>query len=144
MQTGIYRILDATTNRGREAIRVIEDAIRFVCDDSTITSKLKTLRHEFASLTGRFPPELRMNARATEEDVGTTIAADGEYLRSSMNEVITANFARLEESLRSIEEFSKMVFPDVSPGVEQLRYYSYTLERQVFERLKRWEEQKQR
>ncbi|MDD3587874.1 MAG: thiamine phosphate synthase, partial [Thermoguttaceae bacterium] len=144
MQSGVYRILDVATNRGREAIRVIEDAIRFVCDDSVITSKLKTLRHEFASLTGCFPPELRMNARATQDDVGTTITADGEYLRSSMNEVVTANFARLEESLRSIEEFSKMVFPDVSPGVEQLRYYTYTLERQVFERFKRLDEQNQR
>ncbi|MDO5554584.1 MAG: thiamine phosphate synthase [Planctomycetia bacterium] len=131
----LYRVLDATTNRGREAIRVIEDVVRFICNDGTITAQLKSVRHEFTALTNEFSREERLKYRATEDDVGTSIQAKGEYFRQSLNEVLAANFSRFQESLRSLEEFAKMAWPNVSINMEHLRYLSYTLEKDVFARM---------
>ncbi|MBQ1455965.1 MAG: hypothetical protein IIZ25_08985 [Thermoguttaceae bacterium] len=125
----MYRVLDAAANRGREAVRVIEDAVRFLADDAAMTRALKEFRHDFASLTDRLPMAARLASRAADADVGTAIAAAGEYQRSTIETVLTANFCRLQEALRSLEEFSKLVRPDDAPDYEQLRYRSYTLQK---------------
>ncbi|MBP5622464.1 MAG: thiamine phosphate synthase, partial [Thermoguttaceae bacterium] len=45
----------------------------------------------------------------------------------------TANFARLQESARSLEEFSKIVEPQLAKEWERVRYESYTLEKIAYE-----------
>jgi len=45
--------------------------------------------------------------------------------------VVRANFARLQESLRSMEEFSKLAMTKPAGSFKQLRYRVYTLERVV-------------
>ncbi len=132
----VVRILDVAINRGREAIRVIEDAVRFLIDDEAVTRSLKSLRHEFVRLTEAVPLEERLSCRDTEADVGTSVQVESEYERQSLEQVLRANFCRFQESLRSIEEFSKLVFPEVSAGIEQLRYQSYTLEKQIWQRMR--------
>lgn len=127
----VMRILDAAANRGREAVRVLEDAVRFLADDAQATESLKTFRHDFAALTDRLPPFERLAARSTDSDVGTRIAASDEYERASLEKILTANFCRLQESLRSLEEFSKLAFPALAPQFERLRYRSYTLQKEV-------------
>ena len=42
------RILDASANRAREALRVMEDAARFLLNDPQLTAALKRLRHDLA------------------------------------------------------------------------------------------------
>jgi len=44
---------------------------------------------------------------------------------------LSANFSRLQESLRSLEEFSKMFDPQIARQFEQLRYLGYTLHKDV-------------
>jgi thiamine-phosphate pyrophosphorylase len=41
------------------------------------------------------------------------------------------NLKRLQEALRTLEEFGKVVDSEVAAGVEQLRYRSYTLEKAI-------------
>lgn len=127
----VYRILDAAANRGREAVRVIEDAVRFLADDALITAALKEFRHEFAALTDHLDISRRLASRATDTDVGTSIATADEYRRSTIDAVLTANFCRLQESLRSLEEFSKLTHPADAPCYEQLRYRAYTLQKKT-------------
>src|SRR5690606_23398103 len=46
------RILDAAANRGREGLRVVEDAARFLLNDAHLCGLLKSVRHELtAALT---------------------------------------------------------------------------------------------
>ncbi|MBQ6828738.1 MAG: thiamine phosphate synthase, partial [Thermoguttaceae bacterium] len=59
----IYRILDAAANRGREALRVVEDAARFLEDDAELTARLKETRHRFAAAQNRFDRRERLDAR---------------------------------------------------------------------------------
>jgi thiamine-phosphate pyrophosphorylase len=127
----LYRLLDAAANRGREAMRVIEDYIRFILDDADLTQRLKTFRHQFKEVLQQFPIQYRLEARNTEYDVGTEISAEGEYVRPSVGDLLSANLSRLQESLRSLEEFSKMFDAQAAKQFEQLRYVGYTLHKEV-------------
>lgn len=129
----IYRILDAAANRGREALRVIEDAARFLDDNQDLAAALKSTRHRFAAAAEQLDRRERLLARDTVGDVGTALETDDEYQRATLLDVLTANFARLQESARSLEEFSKIVAPQLAREWERVRYDSYTLEKAAFE-----------
>jgi thiamine-phosphate pyrophosphorylase len=126
-----FRIIDAAANRAREGLRVAEDFVRFVLDDRHLTELCKQLRHDLAALLAQIPGEQLLAARETQTDVGTVLATPSEERRSDAKEVLLANFARLQESLRSLEEFGKLVDPVWAAEIKQLRYRSYTLHRAV-------------
>ncbi|MFM8273169.1 MAG: thiamine phosphate synthase, partial [Gemmata sp.] len=121
----------ANFNRAREAARVLEDYCRFVLDDRFLTQQVKELRHGLASAAGKLPSRLLLAARETLRDVGTTATAGAEYERSSPAHVAFVNLKRLQESLRSLEEFGKVFGPDLGRELEAARYRAYTLERSI-------------
>ncbi|MBX9626701.1 MAG: thiamine phosphate synthase [Gemmataceae bacterium] len=125
------RVVDANLNRGREALRVLEDYARFALEDRFLTEQFKDLRHELAAAAGRVPPGLLLAARETQHDIGTSVTAAGEYDRRSAGQVAEVNLKRLQESLRSLEEYGKVLGADLGRAFEGLRYRVYTLERAV-------------
>jgi thiamine-phosphate pyrophosphorylase len=125
------RLLDAAANRAREALRVTEDYCRFVLDDAFLCRQIKELRHEVAASLAEIPFDELLQARDTQHDVGTTISTEDEQTRSSLLEVVRVNLKRLQEALRSLEEFGKVRGPLMGQALEQIRYRSYTLERAV-------------
>ena len=130
-QATIYRILDASANRAIEAIRVLEDYVRFGRDDADMVTLTKRMRHDLASALLTLPQNERLAARNTVSDVGTDIEGANEYCRTTLADVLDANFSRLQESLRSLEEYGKIVAPQLARTAEQLRYRSYTLQKVV-------------
>ncbi|MBN1911415.1 MAG: thiamine phosphate synthase [Pirellulales bacterium] len=128
---GVLRALDAAANRGREGLRVVEDYVRFVLDDRNLTEQLKCFRHILTAALEPIPLEHRMAARETLADVGTDITTPSEQTRDAPEAVVAAGFARLQESLRSLEEFGKLLDQDIAAAFEQLRYEAYTLQRAV-------------
>lgn len=127
------RIVDACANRAREGLRVVEDYCRFVLDDAFLSGELKQLRHQLADVLGRLDPhhESLLAARDTLRDVGTSLTTPDEHARPSLLAVVQANLKRLQEALRTLEEFGKLFGPDVSGALEKARYRSYTLERAI-------------
>jgi thiamine-phosphate pyrophosphorylase len=123
------RILDASANRAREALRVLEDFTRFALGDAFLSGQLKQLRHDFAQAIQLLPAPLLLEARDTLGDVGTTISTDAEWQRPSLASVVQANTKRLQEALRSLEEYGKILSSEFARRIEQIRYQSYTLER---------------
>jgi thiamine-phosphate pyrophosphorylase len=123
------RILDANANRAREALRVLEDHCRFVLNDAFLSGRLKTLRHELTAALAELPASLLLQSRDTEHDVGAGITTPQEQERASLTHVVQANAKRLQEALRSLEEFGKVLSPKLGQAMEQLRYQVYTLER---------------
>lgn len=109
---------------------MIEESARFAREDPFLTEQCKGLRHrlnrEVARIRHQFAVEL---ARDTPGDVGTAISTSDESVRKSVAEVIRANFSRLKESLRCLEEYAKLICPEVSAAFERIRYDAYTLER---------------
>jgi thiamine-phosphate pyrophosphorylase len=127
----IARILDASANRAREALRVLEDHARFALNDAFLSSQWKQMRHDLAQALGLLPAGLLLAARDTLGDVGTAISTDQEWQRESIDAVVQANAKRLQEALRSLEEFGKTASAEFAQRIEKLRYQSYTLERAI-------------
>ena len=125
------RVLDVNFNRARESLRVLDDYCRFVLDDAFLTSHVKGMRHALAAASESLPRGLLLAARETLRDVGTSVSAAGEYDRASPAQVAAVNLKRLQESLRSLEEFGKVLSPELGRTLESLRYGVYTLERAV-------------
>jgi thiamine-phosphate pyrophosphorylase len=127
----LLRIIDANANRAAEGMRVIEEYARFALDDAHLTGLQKQLRHDLVEVLRALPREDLCAARATEQDVGTQIATATEFERQDVRQVAAANQKRVEQSLRSLEEFLKPLSPDMARQIEQLRYRSYALGRAV-------------
>lgn len=128
---GALRVIDAAANRAGEGLRVVEDYVRFVLDDRFLTTALKEFRHQFSAWLSRFAWSDRLAARETQADVGTQLTACAERPRQNPTDLLAANFLRVEEALRSLEEFAKLLDPEAAAGFEQLRYRAYTLQRAV-------------
>jgi thiamine-phosphate pyrophosphorylase len=125
------RILDAASNRAGEAARVIEDYARFVLDDRHLAGECKSLRHNLTAALSVFPAAQRHAARETRADVGTTLTLQTERQRADLRAIVGANFKRLEQALRSLEEYAKPTSPPTAAALEQIRYRAYTLERAI-------------
>lgn len=125
----VSRIVDAAANRAREALRVIEDHCRFALDDQFLAMELKQIRHDLTDALCSLSGRALIEARDTLRDVGTQIALETEQRRHTPMGVLQANFKRLQEALRSLEEYCKLLDPMIARLLEQLRYRSYTLER---------------
>ena len=142
----VWRILDANLNRGREGLRVLEDYARFVRNDANLSRYLKELRHELVA-TEALLPQMKYSAcesasadtisadillhRDTEHDVGTQIFTVSESVRKDISDVVIANSRRVQEALRSLEEFGKLIAPTFAGKVKQIRYRCYTLQQQL-------------
>jgi thiamine-phosphate pyrophosphorylase len=123
------RVLDAGANRAREAIRVVEDYCRFVLGDVFLTRQCKELRHDLTAALLAHGPDNLLHGRDTQQDVGATLSSAAERERSGLFDVACANLKRMQEALRSLEEFGKVHDSKLGQAIERLRYKSYTLER---------------
>ena len=131
VQTSVARILDASLNRATEGLRVVEDYVRFVLDDPFLTGQAKSLRHDLAAAGAAISSSDRHAARDTTGDVGTSITTAGEARRFDTWAVCAASLKRAQQSLRSLEEYGKLVNAEFAGQCETLRYRLYTLEKVI-------------
>jgi thiamine-phosphate pyrophosphorylase len=130
MPENVLRIIDANANRAREALRVMEDYARFILNDDELCSSLKQARHDFASAIGPVLHDAILH-RDTPGDVGTQVKTDQELVRDDASAVVIAAGKRLTEALRTIEEFSKTIDPQIARKVEAIRYRAYDIEQKL-------------
>ena len=136
------RLLDANLNRALEGLRVIEDLVRFGYEWQSIAAECKTLRHRLASEAARLDRASRMRSRDTAGDVGTSLTSPGEYERHDTSHLLHANCERVKQSLRVIEEVTKL-WSDASGDdsdsvgkirpseIESIRYAFYQFEKRL-------------
>ncbi|WP_242057693.1 MULTISPECIES: thiamine phosphate synthase [Nostoc] len=124
IQQVVYRILDANLDRAREGLRIIEEWCRFGLNNAQLALECKRLRQEVAKW---HTPELRA-ARDTPGDPGTELTHPQEEERASIKSVLQANFCRIEEALRVLEEYGKLYHQSMAKACKQMRYQVYTLE----------------
>ncbi len=122
------RIMDANFNRANEALRVLEEYCRFGLSDGHLTRCWKELRHSLANVHAALPVADLLHSRDTAGDVGTAVKTDQEQSRGSIRHVAQASCKRLEQALRSLEEYAK-VLSLPAREIEALRYQSYTFEK---------------
>ena len=127
----IYRILDANRNRCLEGLRVVEDCLRFVWEDQHLVNVCKQLRHDLVEALEPFPQRGLHASRDTLGMSARRVATASEYRRENLRAVVAANWSRAQQALRSLEEYAKVLAPQVSARLESLRYRAYTVERAV-------------
>ncbi|MDD5101564.1 MAG: hypothetical protein PHH62_01080 [Endomicrobiaceae bacterium] len=132
MNKNFIRILDTNINRCKEGLRVVEDSIRFVFCDEILYKKTRKVRHSVSSyLADRY--EQMLSARDSVTDAGKTVK---EASRTNLKNIIIANFKRAEESLRVLEEYSKIIDFDIALKYKSLRYEVYSIEKKFFQKHK--------
>jgi thiamine-phosphate pyrophosphorylase len=123
----IYRILDANLDRAREAVRTIEEWCRFGLEDLDLCDRCKQMRQELA----QWHREEFRRARNTPDDPATSLSHANEVNRPDVQSVLRANMGRLQEALRVLEEYGKVVDRNFAEAMKQMRYQVYTLESQL-------------
>lgn len=121
----IYRVIDANLNRAREGLRVIEDTARFVNVNDKLFAQVRAARHKLDKTTRNIYPEL-IAERDSKGDKGRTVK---EGKRQNIKALLSANFRRVQEALRVLEEYGKIVSPKAAPVFKKIRFQTYILER---------------
>ncbi len=132
----VYRIIDANVNRCKEGLRVCEEVARFILDDKSLTGDFKRARHRIDSLivNSRGNPRL-LEQRDSLKDVGLKVKSKAEFTRRDLTDVFYANIQRVKESVRVLEEFSKINNVKAAMGLRKTRYNIYELERKTVKKL---------
>lgn len=132
----VYRIIDANINRAKEGLRVCEEIARFVLNSRSLTLRLKETRHQveliLADLSFKKNVFHNRNARY---DVGKDINTIKELKRKSCADIFFANIQRVKESLRVLEEFSKLKSAAEALRFKKLRYDVYDLEKKIAQKV---------
>ena len=132
----LARIIDANLNRATEGLRVVEEWLRFSRNDRLLSNLCKELRHKVSTTladqpVSTIPNGWRTSCRSTTTDVGTSNETATEYERTDVTAVLASNLKRVTESLRVLEEYSKLFNVTAAREFEALRYETYTLEKAV-------------
>jgi len=122
----LFRVIDANINRLKEGIRVVEDVLRYKDNNKELSSKLKSLRHK-AQIK---ETQQLLQHRDSINDV-LRPSTKSEQNRSNLEDILTANFKRAEESARVLEELYKLENIEYSENFKTIRYELYNLEKEV-------------
>ena len=131
----IHRVIDANINRAKEGLRVCEEITRFILNSYKLTEKLKDIRHRIDQVTLGLPAKSQLlKQRNALSDIGRNIYA-GELKRRGCADIFFANIQRVKESLRVLEEFTKLKNIPAAREFKKLRYRVYFAEQKIAQRL---------
>ena len=131
----IYRVIDANINRVKEGLRVCEEITRFILDSYNLTSEFKKIRHRTDAILKYLPRNIKLfQERKSLEDVGRKIYIN-ELKRRNCQDIFFANMQRAKESIRVLEEFTKLINKNTSVKFKRLRYDIYELEKKAAKRI---------
>jgi len=127
------RTLDANLNRVSEGIRVIEDIFRFGYENIAMTHSLRNIRHRVRN-TSQMLTSLLLHNRQVAFDPGVAISMKTNIdHRNKHTDILQANFKRVQEGLRSIEESLKSMGKyDIAKQYEQIRFQTYSIEKKCY------------
>ncbi|MEO0078449.1 MAG: thiamine-phosphate pyrophosphorylase [candidate division WOR-3 bacterium] len=131
----ISRIIDVNLNRLTEGLRVVEDVVRLGLERPRLLSSIRTLRTRVSAATR----VLRRRVIASR-DSGSDLGRGGRFdrtTRSSLEDVLLANFKRAEEAARVLEEVLKVAEPKLAGRMKAVRFRLYDLEKRVADEVRR-------
>jgi len=134
-RNNFYRIIDANLNRAKEGLRVCEEITRFILDDHKLTAAFKNIRHEIDKSARKiYPVSELISQRKSGKDVGKSNCR-GEFSRRNCKDIFFANIQRIKESLRVLEEFTKLADRKAALAFKGLRYKVYEIEKSSFKKV---------
>jgi thiamine-phosphate pyrophosphorylase len=110
---------------------VLEEVVRLGLDDRGLTARCREMRHALARYAENVPGGYRdlLAGREAERDVGSSLWPE-EAAREGLPQLVTANCKRIQEALRVLEEFAKLLAWPVA-GLKALRFAAYELEKSI-------------
>ncbi|KGG16297.1 MULTISPECIES: thiamine phosphate synthase [unclassified Prochlorococcus] len=120
----VAQLIDANLDRAREGLRVIEDWCRFYLKDKELVITIKNWRQQL----GQQHFDFYKRARCASADRGAGISHSIQEKRTLPKEIVAANFGRVQEALRVLEEFSRPWHSELSEITANMRYKVYDLE----------------
>ncbi len=131
----VNRIIDANINRTKEGLRVCEEITRFILNSSRITSEFKKIRHEIDTIVkGLASSTNLLKERESLRDVGRNIYIN-ELKRNNVQDIFFANIQRVKESVRVLEEFTKLINKNLAIRFKKVRYDIYEIEKNAAKRI---------
>jgi len=128
-KNSINRIIDANINRTKEGLRVCEEIARFTLDSRSLTLEFKKIRHRIEAILKRLPNRaILIRERESLSDVGKNIALN-ELKRRDYRDIFFANIQRVKESIRVLEEFTKLINKNIALEFKKTRYLIYEIEK---------------
>lgn len=109
---------------------------RFLLNSLPLSQELKEARHEIKRISEAFPERTLLEARESELDVGRSVKIEKEA-RENWDDIVRANLGRAQESIRVLEEGSKISCPSLAPKFEELRFRLYHIEKKLIQILTR-------
>jgi len=127
----IYRVIDANINRVKEGLRVCEEITRFILDNRNLTAEFKKIRHRTDAILKYLPRNTELiKKRQSLTDIGRKIYVN-ELKRKNYRDIFFANIQRVKESIRVLEEFTKLINKNIAVRFKGLRYDIYEVEKKV-------------
>jgi thiamine-phosphate pyrophosphorylase len=116
-----------------EGIRVLEEAARMLFDDRDISLQLKNLRHDLMQSVQYHTDlsRLLLIARGSEYDVLRNGMTPHECSRPDLLSILEANSGRVQEALRALEEYSKLLYSEMPEQFKALRFRLYDMEKHL-------------
>ncbi len=136
MHSKLNRVIDVNLNRSREALRVCEDITRFVLEDKALTVSIKNIRHKISSAANELFDQkiISIKSRNTKTDFGKEYVFD-KVNKTGFKSVFYNNAHRAQESIRALEEFSKMGSSNLYKDFKALRFKVYNIEKKAIKKL---------
>jgi thiamine-phosphate pyrophosphorylase len=125
-QTLILRAIDANLNRAREGLRVVEDISRFIKIDEQARKGSRNIRHKLGEIASNINNEI-IPSRDVRTDCGANLNKL-ELKRKGIESALYSNIQRVKESLRVLEELSKISYKEYTGIFKKLRFNVYQLE----------------
>ena len=128
------RIIDANFNRCKEGLRVCEDLCRFVWNNQRQTKKFKNIRHQLTAIISKLGLNVLVKSRDIDGDIGKKTTSL-ESKRKNIKDIFYANIQRVKESIRVLEELTKLADQRLAESCKRIRYQIYALEKEILSRL---------
>ena len=125
----LFRVLDANLNRAREGLRVCEEIARLILDDAALTRRVQRLRYAVDRAGRSLPRKNLLKGRDSQRDVGRPEKRGLVSGHRDIRDLSAANLKRVQEALRVLEEFSRLVKPQAGRTFGSLRFKVYSLEK---------------
>jgi len=131
MERSAYRIVDANLNRGREAIRVVEEYCRFALNCESLWGQAKQLRHKLSKTAEKLDQNKLLASRDVSADVGAGRIVADQFERKTVEDTCKAACKRLTEALRALAEMAQLFDRQTANDFERLRFEAYDLEKRI-------------
>lgn len=135
MKKKVLQIIDANLNRAREGLRVCEDIARFTVPRRPFAGLLKMVRHNTtkAILSSK---DLALKGLLKSRDTKNDRMKSFDFKKpkgSALSAIFMANIERTKESLRVLEECSKIIDEPASRKFRKLRFAVYDIEKGYYD-----------